>query len=88
MIGGWASNNKFSLMGAVRAASQMVSYEVAMGYLLLLFDDDWNIEFNCCTNNQECIGTFFTNRFPFYLLICAFAETDRTPFDLADAKVN
>src|SRR5215831_12303923 len=35
MIGGWASNNKFSLMGAVRAASQMVSYEVAMGLSII-----------------------------------------------------
>jgi NADH-quinone oxidoreductase subunit H len=35
MIGGWASNNKFSLIGAVRAASQMISYEVAMGLSLI-----------------------------------------------------
>jgi NADH-quinone oxidoreductase subunit H len=35
VIGGWASNNKFSLIGAVRAASQMISYEVAMGLSLI-----------------------------------------------------
>jgi NADH-quinone oxidoreductase subunit H len=66
MIGGWASNNKFSLMGAVRAASQMVSYEVAMGLsiiALLMMTGTLSLR-NCC-NNQECIGMFFTNHFPF-----------------------
>ena len=42
MIGGWASNNKFSLMGAMRAASQIISYELAMGFPLLPFDDNRN----------------------------------------------
>jgi NADH-quinone oxidoreductase subunit H len=68
MIGGWASNNKFSLMGAVRAASQMVSYEVAMGLsiiALLMMTGTLSLR-NCC-NNQECIGTFFTNHFPFFI---------------------
>jgi NADH:ubiquinone oxidoreductase subunit H len=66
MIGGWASNNKFSLMGAVRAASQMVSYEVAMGLsIIALVDDDWNIEFKNCCATIRCIGMFFTNHFPF-----------------------
>ena len=35
MIGGWASNNKFALIGAIRASSQMISYELAMGLSLL-----------------------------------------------------
>jgi NADH-quinone oxidoreductase subunit H len=55
-------------MGAVRAASQMVSYEVAMGLsiiALLMMTGTLSLERNC-SNNQECIGMFF-NPFPFYI---------------------
>ena len=45
MIGGWASNNKFSLMGAMRAASQIISYELAMGIIVdCIVDDNRNLK--------------------------------------------
>ena len=89
MIGGWASNNKFSLMGAMRAASQIISYELAMGISLIGLlmvtgtlslkemvvqqtDHWWNIL-------KQPLGFLI-------FLICAFAETNRTPFDLAEAE--
>lgn len=89
MIGGWASNNKFSLMGAVRAASQMVSYEVAMGLSIIALimmtgtlslkeisiqqaGWQWNVIY-------QPVGFLI-------FLICAFAETNRTPFDLAECE--
>ena len=40
MIGGWASNNKFSLLGAIRASAQMISYEIAMGLSIIAPDHD------------------------------------------------
>jgi NADH-quinone oxidoreductase subunit H len=89
MIGGWASNNKFSLMGAVRAASQMVSYEVAMGLsmiALLMMTQTLSLR-------EICLGQAGMNWNVFYqplsfliFLICAFAETNRTPFDLAECE--
>src|SRR5215211_2193172 len=68
MIGGWASNNKFSLMAAVRGASQMISYELAMGLSLiavLMISGDLRMS---------------------VIVICALAECNRTPFDLAEAE--
>jgi len=89
MIGAWASNNKYSLMSAVRASSQMISYEVAMGLSMIAIlmmtgslslkeitvyqaENGWNILY------QPVAFIIF--------LICSFAETNRTPFDLAECE--
>jgi NADH-quinone oxidoreductase subunit H len=91
MIGGWASNNKFSLMGAVRAASQMVSYEVAMGLsiiALLMMTGTLSLrEISAATIRNELECFLSTSSFLIFL-ICAFAETNRTPFDLAECERN
>jgi NADH-quinone oxidoreductase subunit H len=89
MIGSWASNNKYALMGGLRAASQIISYELAMGIALiaLLF----------CTGTlnlkemvvQQQAGHWNIIYQPLGFLIfivCAFAECNRTPFDLAEAE--
>jgi len=89
MIGGWASNNKFSLMGAVRAASQMVSYEVAMGLsmiALLMMTGTLSLR-EICLQQQGMHWNVFYQPLSFLIfLICAFAETNRTPFDLAECE--
>jgi NADH-quinone oxidoreductase subunit H len=89
MIGGWASNNKFSLMGAVRAASQMVSYEVAMGLsiiALVMMTGTLSLK-EVSLQQQGMNWNVFYQPIGFLIfLICAFAETNRTPFDLAECE--
>ncbi|MBL7886464.1 MAG: NADH-quinone oxidoreductase subunit NuoH [Flavobacterium sp.] len=89
MIGGWASNNKFSLMGAVRAASQMVSYEVAMGLsiiALIIMTGTLSLK-EISLQQQGMNWNVFYQPVGFLIfLICAFAETNRTPFDLAECE--
>ena len=89
MIGGWASNNKFSLMGAVRAASQMVSYEVAMGLsIIALIMMTGTLSLKEISEQQAGMNwNIFYQPVGFLIfLICAFAETNRTPFDLAECE--
>ena len=89
MIGGWASNNKFSLIGAVRAASQMVSYEVAMGLsmiALLMMTGTLSLREISAQQAGMNWNVFYQPVSFLIFLICAFAETNRTPFDLAECE--
>ncbi len=90
MIGGWASNNKFSLLAAIRGASQIISYELAMGLSLIgLLMVTGSLSLKTIVEQQmaEHIWNFFKQPLGFLiLLICAFAECNRTPFDLPEAE--
>jgi NADH-quinone oxidoreductase subunit H len=90
MIGGWASNNKFSLLAAVRGASQIISYELAMGLsLIALLMLTGSLSMKTIVEQQINGGTWnvFLQPLGFLIfLICAFAECNRTPFDLPEAE--
>ncbi|MGB4845149.1 MAG: NADH-quinone oxidoreductase subunit NuoH [Ferruginibacter sp.] len=89
MIGGWASNNKYSLMGALRAASQIISYELAMGIsliALLMVTGTLSLK-EMVLDQQSGYWNIIYQPLGFLIfLICAFAECNRTPFDLAEAE--
>jgi NADH-quinone oxidoreductase subunit H len=89
MIGGWASNNKFSLLGAVRASTQMISYELAMGLSLIpIVMMAGSLGLREITENQA--GWHWNIIYqPLAFIIfftCALAECNRTPFDLAETE--
>lgn len=89
VIGGWASNNKYSLIGGIRAGAQMVSYEVAMGLsLIALVMMTGTLSLREITEQQVGFGwNIFYQPLTFLIfLICAFAECNRTPFDLAECE--
>jgi NADH-quinone oxidoreductase subunit H len=95
MLGGWASNNKYSLMGSVRAASQAISYELAMGIsLIALLMMTGTLSLAEIVNQQHGFwenGWFTWNvaKQPLgfiIFLVCAFAELNRAPFDLPEAE--
>jgi NADH-quinone oxidoreductase subunit H len=91
LLGGWASNNKFALLGAMRASAQMVSYEIALGVgmatMILLYGS---------FDLREIISFQSTGIFSWglwsapltfvVLLIAVFAETNRLPFDMAEGE--
>ncbi|MFL9843181.1 NADH-quinone oxidoreductase subunit NuoH [Flavobacterium rhizosphaerae] len=89
MIGGWASNNKFSLMSAMRASSQMISYEVAMGLAiiaLLMMTESLSLREIAAGQHGMNWNVFYQPVGFLIFLVCSFAETNRTPFDLAECE--
>ncbi|MEO5985172.1 MAG: NADH-quinone oxidoreductase subunit NuoH [Ferruginibacter sp.] len=89
MIGSWASNNKFSLLGGLRAASQIISYELAMGLsLIALLMVTGTLSLKEMVEQQQAgYWNIFKQPLGFFIfIICAFAECNRTPFDLPEAE--
>lgn len=91
MIGGWASNNKFSLLAALRGASQMISYELAMGLsIIALLMLTGSLSLKTIVELQSASGGWWNIVYQplgfLIFIVCAFAECNRTPFDLPEAE--
>ena len=100
ILAGWASNNKFSLLGGLRSSAQMISYELGMGLsivaVLMTFQD---VRIQNIVEAQSGFLTIFGTTLPLpnwglflqpiafiTFVVAAFAETNRTPFDLAEGE--
>jgi NADH-quinone oxidoreductase subunit H len=95
MLGGWASNNKFSLLSSIRAAAQAVSYELALGIslvALLMMTGSLSLREIVAQQHGFWADGYFTWNFfkqPLgflIFLICTFAELNRAPFDMAECE--
>lgn len=95
MLGGWSSNNKFSLLSAIRAASQSISYELAMGLsLIAVLMVTQTLSLRDIVDQQHGFwkdGYFSWNFFKqplafFIFLVCSFAELNRAPFDMPECE--
>jgi NADH-quinone oxidoreductase subunit H len=89
MIGGWASNNKFALLGALRASSQMISYELPMGMALvalLLYSNSFSLREIVDAQQGFHWNVFYQPLGFLIFLVCTFAECNRAPFDLPESE--
>jgi NADH-quinone oxidoreductase subunit H len=89
MIGGWASNNKYSLYGAIRASSQMISYELAMGIsAITIIMLSGSLSLTDIVNKQHGMNwnIFYQPVCFIVFFICSLAETNRAPFDLPECE--
>ena len=90
ILGGWASNSKYPLLGALRSAAQMVSYEVALGFSVMgVLMQTSSLDLVEIVNKQKIDGyyVFGLQAIGFILFfICGVAENNRAPFDLPEAE--
>ena len=90
ILGGWASNSKYPLLGALRSAAQMVSYEVALGFSIigvLMLAGSLSLVQIVEAQKNGGVWYVFLQPVAFVLFfVCALAETNRAPFDLPEAE--
>jgi NADH-quinone oxidoreductase subunit H len=87
-LSGWSSNNKYSLLGALRASAQMISYELSLGLSLVgVVLVSGSIRIDEIIKSQANVWNIFYQPVGFIIfLVSAFAETNRLPFDLPEAE--
>jgi len=89
ILGGWSANNKYSFYGALRSAAQILSYEVPLGLCLLamiLMAGDLKLETFISQQLAHSWLIFYQPGVFLIMLVCAFAETNRLPFDTPEAE--
>ena len=90
ILGGWASNSKYPLLGALRSAAQMVSYEVALGFSIMgVLMVAGSLSLVKIVESQKDLGWWYAFLQPvgfILFFICGVAETNRAPFDLPEAE--
>jgi len=91
IIAGWSSNSKYALLGAMRSAAQIVSYEIAMGFALvvvLMAAGSLNLSAIVDAQRGSVLHWFWLPLFPIFMvyMISGIAETNRAPFDVAEGE--
>jgi NADH-quinone oxidoreductase subunit H len=88
LIGGWASNSRYALLGALRSTAQSISYELTMGFIILVVGLlNESLHLSTIVFSQYTVWNVFS-LFPAFIvfLVCSLAELNRTPFDLVEAE--
>jgi NADH-quinone oxidoreductase subunit H len=88
VLGGWASNSKYPLLGGLRSSAQMISYELAQGISLVgVILMTGTLSLTSIVQQQEHMWFIVPQFFAFLIyVVCSVAETNRAPFDLAEAE--
>jgi NADH-quinone oxidoreductase subunit H len=91
LIAGWASNSKYAFLGALRSAAQTVSYEIGMGFALvvvIMAAQSMNLQTIVIAQSGGLLNWFWLPLFPMFVVywICGVAETNRAPFDVAEGE--
>ncbi|EQD66695.1 respiratory-chain NADH dehydrogenase, subunit 1, partial [mine drainage metagenome] len=91
ILAGWASNSKYALLGAMRSAAQIVSYEIAMGFALIgvvMAAQTLNLEHIVENQSGGILHWYVIPLLPLFIIyfVSGVAETNRAPFDVAEGE--